>query len=78
VPVIHIVGAPSTAAQQAGAVGHHTLGDGDYRHFVRAHAELSVAQAYLASGNATAEIDRVLATSRRGASALRPRSADGP
>ncbi|MEU6773244.1 alpha-keto acid decarboxylase family protein [Streptomyces sp. NPDC046759] len=65
VPVIHIVGAPSTAAQQARALLHHTLGDGDYRHFVRAHAEVTVAQAYLSTGNAIAEIDRVLATSRR-------------
>ncbi|WP_351229680.1 thiamine pyrophosphate-binding protein [Streptomyces sp. NPDC002133] len=40
VPVIHIVGAPSTAAQKAGALLHHTLGDGDHRHFVRAHTEL--------------------------------------
>ncbi|MGW1887207.1 alpha-keto acid decarboxylase family protein [Streptomyces sp. NPDC001970] len=65
VPMIHIVGAPSTAAQQAGALLHHTLGDGDYRHFVRAHAEVTVAQAYLSAGNAIAEIDRVLATSQR-------------
>ncbi|QHA07948.1 indolepyruvate decarboxylase [Streptomyces broussonetiae] len=65
VPVIHIVGAPSTAAQQAGALLHHTLGDGDYRHFARAHAEVTVAQAYLSAGNAIAEIDRVLATSQR-------------
>ncbi|MDT0469261.1 alpha-keto acid decarboxylase family protein [Streptomyces gibsoniae] len=65
VPVIHIVGAPSTAAERTGAMLHHTLGDGDYRHFIRAHAEVTVAQAYLSAGNAVAEIDRVLATSRR-------------
>jgi indolepyruvate decarboxylase len=65
VPVIHIVGAPSTAVEQVGAVAHHTLGDGDYRHFLRAHAEVTVAQAYLSAGNAIAEIDRVVATSQR-------------
>ncbi|WP_435220597.1 alpha-keto acid decarboxylase family protein [Streptomyces sp. Tue6028] len=65
VPVIHIVGAPSTAAQKAGALLHHTLGDGDYRHFLRAHAEVTAAQAYLSAGHAIAEIDRVLATSQR-------------
>jgi indolepyruvate decarboxylase len=65
VPVIHIVGAPSTSAQRAGSLKHHTLGDGDYRHFARAYAEVTVAQAYLSPGDATAEIDRVLATSLR-------------
>jgi indolepyruvate decarboxylase len=65
VPVIHIVGAPSTAAQRARALAHHTLGDGDYRHFARAQAEVTVAQAWLTAGNAAAEIDRVLATSLR-------------
>lgn len=65
VPVIHIVGAPSTSAQRAGSLKHHTLGDGDYRHFARAYAEVTVAQAYLSADDATAEIDRVLATSLR-------------
>ncbi|MFF3564891.1 alpha-keto acid decarboxylase family protein [Streptomyces sp. NPDC002574] len=65
VPVIHIVGGPSTAARQSGVLLHHTLGDGDDRHFLRAHAEVTVAQAYLTAGNALAEIDRVLVTSRR-------------
>jgi indolepyruvate decarboxylase len=65
VPVIHIVGAPSTSAQRAGSPKHHTLGDGDYQHFARAYAEVTVAQAYLSADNAIAEIDRVLATSLR-------------
>ncbi|ASU83252.1 indolepyruvate decarboxylase [Nocardiopsis gilva YIM 90087] len=64
-PVLHIVGAPSTSAQAAGALNHHTLGDGDYGHFARAQAEVTVAQAYLTRGNAAAEIDRVIATSLR-------------
>jgi indolepyruvate decarboxylase len=65
VPVIHIVGAPSTSAQRAGSPKHHTLGDGDYQHFARAYAEVTVAQAYLSADSAIAEIDRVLATSLR-------------
>jgi len=65
VPVVHIVGAPSTRVQRAGALVHHTLGDGDFEHFARAHAEVTVAQAYLNAGNAAAEIDRVLATMLR-------------
>jgi indolepyruvate decarboxylase len=64
-PVIHVVGAPATAAQRTGALNHHTLGDGDYGHFARAYAEVTVAQAYLSAGDAVAEIDRVLATSLR-------------
>ena len=64
-PVIHVVGAPSTGAQRAGALLHHTLGDGDFEHFARAHAEVTVAQAYLTPGNAAAEIDRVIGTSLR-------------
>jgi indolepyruvate decarboxylase len=65
VPVIHIVGAPATSAQRAGSLKHHTLGDGDYHHFARAYAEVTVARAYLSADNAIAEIDRVLVTSLR-------------
>ena len=65
VPVIHIVGAPSTSAQHAGSPKPHALGDGDYHHFARASAEVTVAQAYLGVDNAAAEIDRVLTTSLR-------------
>jgi indolepyruvate decarboxylase len=65
-PVIHIVGAPPATAQHAGALMHHTLGDGDHGHFARAQAEVTVAQAYLATGDATAGIDHELAASLRG------------
>ena len=47
VPVIHIVGAPSLAAQNAHLRMHHTLGDGDFQHFVRMAAEVSAATAVL-------------------------------
>ncbi|ESH54979.1 indole-3-pyruvate decarboxylase [Salmonella enterica subsp. enterica serovar Choleraesuis str. 0006] len=34
VPVLHIVGAPCSAAQQRGELMHHTLGDGDFSSFL--------------------------------------------
>lgn len=60
VPVIHIVGAPALAAQNNHELLHHSLGDGDFNHFARMSAHLSVAQALLTRENATVEIDRVL------------------
>lgn len=59
-PVIHIVGAPNSHAQQRGELLHHTLGDGDFRHFLRIAEEVSVAQATLTPANACTEIDRVI------------------
>jgi indolepyruvate decarboxylase len=59
-PVIHIVGAPATAAAREGLLLHHTLGDGDYRHFMRMSQEVTVAQAILTPENAVEEIDRLL------------------
>lgn len=60
VPVLHIVGAPCSAAQQRGELMHHTLGDGDFRHFYRMSQAISVASAILYEQNACFEIDRVL------------------
>jgi indolepyruvate decarboxylase len=60
VPVLHIVGAPSSSAKRARAVLHHTLGDGDFEHFSRMHAEVTVSRAWLTSENAAEEIDRVI------------------
>ncbi|MGE1160028.1 indolepyruvate decarboxylase [Pantoea agglomerans] len=59
-PVIHIVGAPATQAQLQGDCVHHSLGDGDFQHFIRMAAEVSAATAQLTADNATAEIDRVI------------------
>ena len=58
--MIHIVGAPATSAQLQGDCVHHSLGDGDFRHFIRMAAEVSAATAQLTADNATAEIDRVI------------------
>ncbi|PDN22861.1 indolepyruvate decarboxylase [Salmonella enterica] len=60
VPVLHIVGAPCSAAQQRGELMHHTLGDGDFRHFYRMSQAISAASAILDEQNACSEIDRVL------------------
>lgn len=60
VPVIHIVGAPALSAQNNHELLHHSLGDGDFNHFARMSAHITVAQAMLTRENATSEIDRVL------------------
>lgn len=60
IPVLHIVGAPSTGAQQRGELLHHTLGDGDFTHFSRMSEQITCTQATLTAGNACHEIDRVL------------------
>ncbi|TPX68206.1 hypothetical protein SpCBS45565_g03251 [Spizellomyces sp. 'palustris'] len=62
VPVVHIVGTPSTVSQSKGAVLHHTLGNGDFQVFMRMFKEVTVAQASIVPENAAAEIDRVLTT----------------
>ncbi|MDY3048294.1 MAG: thiamine pyrophosphate-binding protein [Rothia sp. (in: high G+C Gram-positive bacteria)] len=62
VPVIHIVGAPSLAAQNSHLRMHHTLGDGDFKHFLRMASEVSVAAAALHPATATSDIDRVIRT----------------
>jgi len=59
-PVVHIVGAPSQTAQRNGELLHHTLGDGDFGHFLRMHQEICVASSVLTADNAAAEIDRLL------------------
>ncbi|MCP9272468.1 alpha-keto acid decarboxylase family protein [Mycolicibacterium arenosum] len=64
VPVVHIVGAPSKDAQGARRIVHHTLGDGDFDHFLRMSREITCAQANLAPATATREIDRVLSEVR--------------
>lgn len=64
VPVLHIVGAPTTMTQAAGRATHHSLGDGDFGHFSRMTAEVTAAQSVLTSQTAAEEIDRVLTEAR--------------
>ena len=60
VPVIHIVGAPGLSAQNSHLRMHHTLGDGDFKHFMRMAAEVSAATAAIHPATAASDIDRVL------------------
>ncbi|KAK4050117.1 hypothetical protein OIV83_003688 [Microbotryomycetes sp. JL201] len=61
VPIIHIVGVPSTKAQESKFLLHHTLGDGRFNVFEEASRGITKAQAFLQSvENACEEIDRVL------------------
>ncbi|CAK7231473.1 Pyruvate decarboxylase 1 [Sporothrix curviconia] len=63
VPVVHIVGYPTTASQHSGRILHHTLGDGSYdikplhQDVWRAFCATTVLKN---AATATAEIDRVL------------------
>ncbi|WP_141939741.1 alpha-keto acid decarboxylase family protein [Microbacterium sp. SLBN-154] len=64
VPVVHVVGAPTTATQAAGRATHHTLGDGDFGHFARMAAEVAAAYATVTGDGYAEEIDRVLIEAR--------------
>lgn len=48
-----------------GELMHHTLGDGEFRHFYHMSEPITVAQAVLTEQNACYEIDRVLTTMLR-------------
>lgn len=41
IPVVHIVGCPSTVSQRDGALLHHTLGNGDFNVFKNMYADIS-------------------------------------
>ncbi|GME40219.1 pyruvate decarboxylase [Neofusicoccum parvum] len=49
--VVHIVGTPPRAAQNAGACLHHSLGDGNFRVFADMYKSVTVAQANLIDAN---------------------------
>lgn len=59
-PVLHIVGAPSTKLQDAKHRIHHTLGDGEFNHFMKMVEPVTVARARITPENAASEIDRVI------------------
>jgi indolepyruvate decarboxylase len=64
VPVVHIIGGPAKDAQAARQPLHHSLGDGEFGHFLRMAREITCAQANLVPATATREIDRVLSEVR--------------
>ena len=59
-PVLHVVGAPSIAQQNAKRRIHHTLGDGVFNHFIKMVEPVTVARAQITPENAASEIDRVI------------------
>ncbi|KAF5382607.1 hypothetical protein D9615_002967 [Tricholomella constricta] len=61
VPVLHLVGVPSTPQQASKPMLHHTLGDGRFDAYEKAAKQFTFSQANLRDKNdAAAEIDRVL------------------
>ena len=60
VPVVRVVGAPALAKQAERRALHHSLGDGEFGHFMAMHDRHPCARAALTADNAVAEIDRVL------------------
>lgn len=61
VPVLHLVGVPSTSQQKSKPMLHHTLGDGRYDAYLKAAQQIVMSYASLQDANtAAAEIDRVL------------------
>ncbi|KAG8845462.1 Pyruvate decarboxylase 1 [Tulasnella sp. 330] len=61
VPIVHIVGVPSTKSQKSGALLHHTLGNGDFTVFSQMSRHISETMAFLNDPvTAGKEIDRAL------------------
>lgn len=61
VPLLHIVGAPSTRTAASGRVIHHSLGDGVFDHYVQCTKPVTAAQAVLKEAKGAGErIDHVL------------------
>lgn len=61
VPVVHIVGCPSTYLQKAEALLHHTLGNGDFHVFRDISSAISDKQLYVQDPSTTpTDIDRLL------------------
>ncbi|KDQ21760.1 hypothetical protein BOTBODRAFT_50327 [Botryobasidium botryosum FD-172 SS1] len=65
VPVLHLVGVPGEHLQRAGALLHHTLGDGVFSHFSRMSKPISATMGHLATeplgiDRLGLEVDRVL------------------
>ncbi|TRM60352.1 thiamine diphosphate-binding protein [Schizophyllum amplum] len=61
VPVLHIVGAPSTSQQLSKPLLHHTLGDSRYEAYAKAYEQFTCCQKYLMNKEtAAADIDHLL------------------
>lgn len=60
VPVVHVVGAPATAAVVGRRKVHHTLADGVFDRFEMAYAQVTALQETVIAERATEQIDAVL------------------
>ncbi|KAL7951184.1 pyruvate decarboxylase [Trichoderma barbatum] len=61
IPVVHIVGCPSTVSQRNGMLLHHTLGNGDFNVFANMSAQISCEVAKLTNpAEIAAQIDHAL------------------
>ncbi|KAL2889079.1 Pyruvate decarboxylase [Ceratocystis lukuohia] len=61
IPIVHIVGCPSTISQRSNQLLHHTLGNGDFKVFENMNSRVSCHVANLTDVvTAPAEIDRAL------------------
>ncbi|USS92828.1 thiamine pyrophosphate-binding protein [Fructilactobacillus ixorae] len=60
VPVLEIVGLPTTATQQQQKRVHHSLGDGQFDHFQTMHQELGIMTEVVSSNHAVAAVNRVI------------------
>jgi pyruvate decarboxylase len=56
VPIVHIVGCPSTKNQKNGMLLHHTLGNGDFNVFKNMSVPISVAIAELSNPQTAAQL----------------------
>jgi indolepyruvate decarboxylase len=65
VPVICICGSIPLRSIERGLGMHHTMADGNFDHFLRAYAPVTVAQARITPRNAVIEIDRLILTAWR-------------
>jgi indolepyruvate decarboxylase len=61
VPVFHLVGMPSLAAQTARALVHHTLGNGEFDFFQKMAEKVVCASAIMTPQNAAYETERLIA-----------------
>ncbi|KAI8336517.1 thiamine diphosphate-binding protein [Chlamydoabsidia padenii] len=60
IPVIHLVGTPSTTSIAQGALLHHTLGNGDFSVFLNMYSQITAASTHLTPSNAARQIDYVI------------------
>lgn len=57
VPVLEIVGAPTTKVQHNGGLVHHTFADSQFKRFIKAHEALGLKASFLTKDNAINQIN---------------------